>query len=80
MRTAVQLIGTAVGVAKEQSVPLGGVEVIFYNGMEPFIGFRATPPWLAQDILVAPLSKALRQKIEEKQGPPAQPTVPLSGG
>lgn len=83
-RAAVLLIGTAVSVAKEQAVPLSGVEVIFYAAnTEPFIGFRAVPPWSAQDILAAPLAEELKQKIEKQVGPAtptARPTIPLSGG
>ncbi len=82
-RTAVLLIGTAVSVAKDQEISLSGVEVIFYANTEPFIGFRAVPPWSAQDISVAPLAEELKQKIEEKVSPAAptpRPTVPLSGG
>jgi hypothetical protein len=82
-RTAVLLIGTAVSVAKDQQISLSGVEVIFYTHLEPFIGFRAVPPWSAQDISVAPLAEELKQKIEEKVSPATptpRPTVPLSGG
>jgi hypothetical protein len=82
-RTAVLLIGTAVSVAKDQQISLSGVEVIFYTHLEPFIGFRAMPPWSAQDISVAPLAEELKQKIEEKVSPATptpRPTVPLSGG
>lgn len=80
-RAAVLLIGTAVSVAKEQAVPLVGVEIIFYAHSEPFMGFRAVPPWSADDIQAAPLNEALRQKIEEKGGPSTpRPTASLSGG
>jgi hypothetical protein len=74
-------VGTAVGIAKDQSVPLGGIEVIFYADEEPFVGCKATPPWSAQDIMAALLSKERRRKIEEKEEtPPVRPTVPMLGG
>jgi hypothetical protein len=81
-KTAVLLIGTAVSVSKDQNVSLSGVEVIFYANSEPFIGFRAVPPWSAQDITVAPLAEELKKKIEEKVGatPTPRPTAPLQGG
>lgn len=66
MQAAMQLIGTAVGVANEQGVSLGGVEVIFYAETQPFIGFRAVPPWSAQDILAAPMAEALIETIKQK--------------
>lgn len=55
-RAAVMLVGTAVGVANEHGVALRGIEVIFYvlwDGVEPFIGFRAEPPWSVEDILAS---------------------------
>lgn len=67
-KAAVMLIGTAVGVAEEQGVPLSGVEVIFYAGTEAYLGFRAEPPWSVQDILAAPLTDELIDTIEQKEG------------
>jgi hypothetical protein len=56
-RTAVLLIGTSVSVTKDQEISLSGIEVIFYTNLEPFIGFKAVPPWSAQDISIAPLAE-----------------------
>lgn len=65
-RAAVLLMGTAVSVARDQGVPLSGVEVIFYAGdrTRPFIGFRVEPPWGAENILAVPLGTALLEAIE----------------
>lgn len=82
-QVAVMLIGTAVSVAADMGVGLGGVEVIFYANSAPFVGFRATPPWGLENIEAAPLAEELRQRIEEKEGtvtPEPKPTLPLSGG
>ena len=68
MQAAVMLIGTAVGVAGEHGVLLRGIEVIFYANTEPFIGFRAEPPWSVEDILAAPMSGRLIEEIEGKDG------------
>lgn len=66
-QAAMQLIGTAVGVADEQGVPLDGIEVIFYTDAQPFIGFRAAPPWSAQDIVAAPMAETLIKAIEQNE-------------
>jgi hypothetical protein len=80
-QAAVMLVGTAVGVAADFGITLSGVEVIFYAGAEPFIGFRARPPWGLKDVEGAPIAEELKEAIEENQGTPQpKPTLPLSGG
>lgn len=80
-QVAVMLVGTAVGVAADLGVALSGVEVIFYANTEPFIGFRARPPWGLENVEAAPLAEELKKKIEENLGTPQpRPALPLSGG
>ncbi len=65
-KTAQLLIGTGFIVAAEHSIPLEGIEVVFYTKeQEPWLALALGPPWNTNDLILAPLHPEYIKRLQK---------------
>jgi hypothetical protein len=62
---AYQLVEAAVSVAAEQSIAVGGIEVVYFHEEEPWVALASTPPWGDDQLFLVPIAKAMIKQLEE---------------
>ncbi len=78
---ATQLIFTAFSAAKEQQLPLNGIEVVFFNqDQNPLLVFQSQPPWKYKDIQVSLSAEYIRQTASKGDLPVASKRLLHEGG
>jgi hypothetical protein len=62
---AYQLVAAAVDAAKEQSVAVVGVEVVYFHEGEPWVALASKPPWGDDALFLVPIADEMVRQLED---------------